>query len=442
MTRWLAKVLVVSMVFMGFSGQPVWAEGPERRILDKLLERMIQKGILTQQEAEELVSEAEQSVASPKEPLKVAVELPKAKEELEFQFEQPVLDPPSESKPGIGLGPVNLNFGGTFDSRFVAREGKKVDGLMIHINELVMTTNIGDHISFLGEWLLQTDKFIDDAQDDHGFAYAIISDIPYLPISFKDITLKVGRFRARYGIDAELDAPANPIYTQVRRSLGFISDKGFEIDGFWKDVDYSLAVMNGPDFLENEVFDSAGNLMGMVKMDVANNSKPILARVNYDAGKLVKNLDVGLSYFDGRSWPYLSGLGRTIGMKFGVYGGGIDGSQLVYKRRLTPFLKYRVEPLRLNLSGEFTWGTDSLIGPDSATVRGYFLRGDRVIKPNKLDLTLQYSFWDDGRSNTQDGYEVAAGLKFYLTDAVYIRPTAIINNKYDDFYVIQFYAPF
>ncbi len=367
---------------------------------------------------------------------------PESNGELEFQFEEPVIGPPPTPEAGVGLGPLNLNFGGTFDSRFMAKDGGNVEGLMVHINELVMTTNIGDHISFLGEWLLQTNKFIDDAQDDHGFAYAIISDIPSLPRFFKGTSVKMGRFRARYGIDADLDAPANPIYTQVRKSIGFISDLGFEVEGFWKNLDYSLAVLNGPNFLENDVFDSMGNPMGMVKMMVTNNSKPILARLNYDADDWFKSLNVGLSYFEGRSWPYISGLGRTVGMMYGAYGGGIDGTQLVQKRRFTPFWKYRVEPLKVDLAGEFTWGTDSLAGSDQATVRGYFLRADRVIKPNKLDLTLQYSFWDDGRSYTQDGYEIAAGFRWYLTEAAYIRPTAIINNEYDDFYITQFYMPF
>ena len=75
---------------------------------------------------------------------------------------------------------------------------------------------------------------------DHGFVYAIFTNLPGLPA---DLAVKVGRIRFRYGIDAVSDAPANPARNLVYKNLGMISDKGIEVSGYYGDLDYSAAAL-------------------------------------------------------------------------------------------------------------------------------------------------------------------------------------------------------
>ena len=61
---------------------------------------------------------------------------------------------------------------------------------MIHVNELVVSANVTDNISLLLEQLLPTSELISLVGDDHGFATALVSNLPYLPAG---TALKIGR---------------------------------------------------------------------------------------------------------------------------------------------------------------------------------------------------------------------------------------------------------
>ena len=213
----------------------------------------------------------------------------------ELNLDSPNLDKPQEktNKNDISLGSFGgLNLGVLFDERYMAA-GNNAPGSLIHVNELNITGNIGDNISLLAEQLLTTSHLsgIDDqVGDDHGFVYAIFSNVPFLPIG---TAFKIGRFRFKWGVDAVLDAPANPIYPLTRKNLGFITDKGLELSGFFGDIDYTLGLADGPEHLEVEVKDSTGNPIGVVNKSVQNNSMPLFFRMStkYSSSK------IGLSYF-------------------------------------------------------------------------------------------------------------------------------------------------
>ena len=146
----------------------------------------------------------------------------------EFDFDSPNLDksaPATDKKSDISIGEFGgLNLGLLFDIRYMA-VGDNAPGTVIHVNELNITGNIGDNISILAEQLLPTSLqsgLEDQIGDDHGFVYAIFSNISFMP---QGTAFKIGRFRFKWGIDAVLDGPTNPIYPLTRKNLGFITDR-------------------------------------------------------------------------------------------------------------------------------------------------------------------------------------------------------------------------
>lgn len=447
--RSVGAILLFVMLFFCVVGPKAYAS--EERLARKLMELLVEKDVVSRDEADrfvrELIEEAKgeegqpgtgavKPLVSPEKKEAAWPEKDKTQQGFSFDFSAPALAPTQETAGGVSAVGSGLNFGGTFDSRFRVIGGD-VPGEIVHINELVLTTNIGEHISFLGEWLLQSNDFVNNVGDDHGFAYAIFSDVPFLP---KNSSLKLGRFRYKYGIDAVLDAPLNPLYTQVKKNIGFASDLGVEFEGYFApwDLEYSLAVVNGPDAIKNEVFNSSGASLGFVKQSKTNNSKPVILRLSRE----FKGFRLGFSYFEGRSWPFVNGLSKTRNMRepIGVNGGAVDGTQVVYKRRGSLDFSWQVKPLRLKLSGEVTGGRDFVDG--EGQIRGYFLRADRAIWPNKLDLQVQFDRWDDGRQSTKDNYDLGLGLKYSLTDVAFIRAAYIYNNEEDDDYILQVYLPF
>lgn len=428
---------LVSLFFAGGIAMPIaYAEG---EVLEsRILELLVKKGVIDRAEADELLSTAKVSV---KETLPETPPLPQG--DLEFDFAAPQLaPPPSSSEKGLAAGPfTSLNFGGTFDSRWGAPEGLDMPGGVIHVNELLLTTNIGDRISFLGEWLLQTSDFENNVGNDHGFAYAIFSDIPYLP---KNTSIKLGRFRFKYGIDAVLDAPLNPLYTPIKRNLGFASDLGVEFEGYWDrlGLEYTVALMNGPDGLKTRVTDASGMSDVFITTPEMNNSLPVVARLSREFKEL-GGLRLGSSYFDGRSWPFVNGAeaAKNVREMVGIQGGAVDGTMLVYKRHGSVDFSYRAESLRTDLHGEFTLGQDQY--PSSnVVVRGYYLRADRPIYGNKLDLQVQFDYWEDGLSSTKESFNLGFGLKYKMTDSAFLRATYSFNGEYDDSLALQVYLPF
>jgi hypothetical protein len=335
---------------------------------------------------------------------------------------------------GLSVGPVtNINFGGLLDLRYVASDGD-APNLTIHVSELVVTANASDNISLLLEWLLPTTKLTSLVEDDHGFATAIISNIPLLPVG---TAVKLGRYRYKYGIDARLDAPANPMYPLVRRNLGFISDLGIEMSGFFGPVSYVVSMLNGPDHLEVPISTGSDDLQATSVVPIRNNSKPVAIRLS---GGWPGGLETGVSYFEGRSWPYMNGMHME-----GAHapGGAVDKSRLVFKRRFAGDVTYRT--WKLDILGEADYGKD-YTGGTRVTVRGYYGRVDCNVLPRRLVLSSQYDFWDDGLDETGDEHTLSGALTCYVTNQVFIRAVyadqRVRGGPRPNVGTLQLYLPF
>lgn len=364
-------------------------------------------------------------------------------EKNQLDFNSPQTEATSTEK-GLNVGPIsNINFGGLLDLRYVASSDNKAGNLVIHVNELVVSANVTDNISLLLEYLLPTSELISLVGDDHGFATALISNLPHLPVG---TALKVGRYRFKYGVDARLDAPSNPLYPLVRRNLGIISDLGIELSGFLGPVSYYASVLNGPDHLEIPIADTSNDhesdnemkgSLGTSIVPIDNSSKPIAIRLTTE---LPGSLELGFSYFEGFSWSYMNGM-HIIGAH--APGGPVDKSSLLFKRRYSIDGAYRF--WKLDLLGEANRGQD-FMGEMRADVQGYYGRIDFNLLPRKLILSGQYDLWDDGLTDTVGEQTVSGALTYYFNNQVFIR-VAYSYQKLNDsprpnIGTVQFYLPY
>lgn len=329
-------------------------------------------------------------------------------EEDGLQLESPTLAPP----PALpSVGPFsNLNIGGTLDYRLLIPTNGDSPSLGIHVNELFITTNIGDNVTILAEQLLLTSDLETVVGQDHGFVYAIFTNLPGLP---SDLALKVGRLRFRYGIDAVSDAPANPARNLVYKNLGFISDKGIEVSGYYKDVDYAVAVLMGPDFI-------VSGPMGGIKEPSENMNRPVAIRVGYESPW---DLKVGLSGFWGKAYPFVND--PSFDMDDMLTNGYLDRSRLVLKRRASLDLRYAIG--RWDVAGEITIGRERDAG-EAIDVRGYYARLDYLVIPQKLTALLQYDLWRDGLVRTRDDGVITAGLSYTPLDQVTLRLVGLVSD--------------
>ena len=338
----------------------------------------------------------------------------KAPAEEGLQLEAPTLAPP----PPPSLGPfTNINIGGTLDYRFMIPTNGDAPSLGIHVNELFITTNIGDNISILAEQLLLTSDLETVVGQDHGFVYAIFTNLPGLP---SDLAVKVGRIRFRYGIDAVSDAPANPARNLVYKNLGFVSDKGIELAGYYKDVDYSAAVLMGPDFIAREVLGPGGVVGGEIKTNAENNNRPVAVRVGYESPWDLKG---GLSFFWGKAYRFVNA--PLFDMDDMLTNGFLDRSRLFLKRRASVDLRYTLG--KWDFSGEATIGDERENG-DTIEARGYYIRADYLAVPQKLEFLLQYDLWRDGLPETRDDGVMTGGITYNVLDQAALRLVGFVSD--------------
>ena len=344
----------------------------------------------------------------------------------DFDFSKPNLDKPQEKKSAndIPLGSFGgLNLGVLFDVRYMTI-GSNAPGTVVHVNELNITGNIGDNISILAEQLLPTSQLSgtdDQIGDDHGFVYGIFSNIPFLPAG---TAFKIGRFRFKWGVDAVLDAPANPIYPLTRKNLGFISDRGFELSGFIGDIDYTLGVADGPDHVEQVVIGASGPI-GMINKSISNNSLPLFLRVSHKFA----SSKMGLSYFDGQSWAYTNFMDPmpNISSRSRHPGGMADRSKIYYRQHGA--IDYLLKWEKFDLALEYSLGTDHDLDTNLIyKTSGYFSRIDYLIKPQSLSILLQYDQYTDGRAGVKDEKSLSTGLQIYIFDQAFIRIGYMYNR--------------
>jgi len=319
-----------------------------------------------------------------------------------FSFDEVETSGDSEGSDFLGGAFGNLVFGGALDIRRITRGQDLVPDAtnwdtgttLIHVAEFVVTTNVGDHVSLLGEQLLTTSPLGTQVADDHGFIYAILTGLPVLP---KGASLKIGRFRHGFGIDTRSDAAANPLYNLVRKNIGFISDRGLQLNGFVGPVSYTLSLADGPDSLRTVTDGTVttgirigphGSGGGILK-PIRNNSPPLFLHLNGTLPIFGKRIWLGTSYFDGNSYP------------FNPINGDVNPSTLLYKRRLGLATSFKL--WRFDLAAEWVRGQDTQLlkylqipipaEDRKATVEGYYLHAELPLTET-LDVRLKYDIWN------------------------------------------------
>jgi len=319
-----------------------------------------------------------------------------------FSFDEVETSGDSEGSDFLSGAFGNLVFGGALDIRRPTRGQDLVPDAtnwdtgttLIHVAEFVVTTNVGDHVSLLGEQLLTTSPLGTQVADDHGFIYAILTGLPVIP---KGASLKIGRFRHGFGIDTRSDAAANPLYNLVRKNIGFISDRGLQLNGFVGPVSYTLSLADGPDSLRTVTDGTVttgirigphGSGGGILK-PIRNNSPPLFLHLNGTLPIFGKRIWLGTSYFDGNSYP------------FNPINGDVNPSTLLYKRRLGLATSFKL--WRFDLAAEWVRGQDTQLlkylqipipaEDRKATVEGYYLHAELPLTET-LDVRLKYDIWN------------------------------------------------
>ena len=369
-----------------------------------------------------------------------------ADEESVFSFDGIGETEATDSSEWLGGAFGNLIFGGALDVRRITRGTDLVpDGshwdtgtTLIHVAELVATTSVGEHISLLGEQLLTTSPLGTQVADDHGFIYAILTGLPVLP---KGASLKIGRFRHAFGIDTKSDAAANPLYNLVRKNIGFISDRGVQLNGYLGPVAYVLSLADGPDSLRTVVDGTVESGIrigphgsgGGVLVPIRNNSPPLFLHVNGTFSVLGKRIWLGGSYFDGNSYP------------FNPNSGDVNPSTLTYKRRGALATKFKI--WRLDIAAEWVRGADTQLlkyaqtpikGDRTSTVEGYYLHVE-IPLTETVDVRLKYDVWNPDMEHyntfnfnrtreSQPWTTLGGALTWHFTEGALARLVYQVNN--------------
>lgn len=351
----------------------------------------------------------------------------------ELQLESPELNasPSALDQLAASAGVSNLVFGGTIDNRLFFPKDMLTGMYMIHVNELFITTNIGDHISILAEQLLLTSDLGTTVGQDHGFVYVSFSNLPFL---LEGMAIRLGRMRLRYGIDAKSDAPANPLRTPEYKTIGSLSDKAIEIAGYFGPIDYVASVAMGPEFVLRSVASPDGSVAGDIKVPYDTRFHPLYFRMGADFKGSVPTF--GLSGFYGDTYPvYASDIFQAGDAM--LFGANLQQHRVIRKARGSFDIQWSFR--KLKLAGEVTLGKDWEDG-SGFFVQAYYLRGDYSILPEKLSVQLQYDRFDDGRATNPAIGSLGLGLTYNLTDASWIRAFGQMNERLfageDSFFVV------
>lgn len=387
-----------------------------------------------------------ENVESPAEPAESDEEFNLDDEDV-FSFDDAETTEDTSGSDFLGGAFGDLVFGGALDVRRITRGQDLIPDrnnwdsgtTLIHVAEFVVTTSVGDHVSVLGEQLLTTSPLGTQVADDHGFIYAILTGLPVLP---KGASLKIGRFRHGFGIDTKSDAAANPLYNLVRKNIGFISDRGFQLNGFVGPISYTLSLADGPDSLRTVTEGTVatgirigphGSGGGILK-PIRNNSPPLFAHVNGTLPLFGKRIWLGASYFDGNSYP------------FNPINGDVNPSTLIYKRRVGLATSFKL--WRFDLAAEWVRGKDTQLlkylhistpaAERNATVEGYYLHAELPLTET-LDIRLKYDVWNPNTAkfdtfafNREDDEQIwsilGGALTWHFAEGALARLVYQVNN--------------
>lgn len=227
----------------------------------------------------------------------------------------------------------------------------------------------------------------------------------------------------------------------VRKNIGFISDRGLQVNGYIGPVAYVASLADGPDSLrtvtdgtvESGIRIGPHGSGGGILKPIRNNSPPVFLHVNGTPSLLGKRIWFGGSYFDGNSYP------------FNPNNGDVNPSTLFYKRRFGLATKFKI--WRLDLAAEWVRGTDTYLlkyaqtpikGDRTATVEGYYLHAE-IPLTETIDVRLKYDVWNPNtgkystfnfiRSRDAELWTTFGGaLTWHFTEGALARLVYQVNN--------------
>ena len=228
----------------------------------------------------------------------------------------------------------------------------------------------------------------------------------------------------------------------MRKNIGFISDRGFQLNGFVGPVSYTVSLADGPDALRTVTEGTVttgirigphGSGGGILK-PIHNNSPPLFVHMNGTLPVFGKRIWLGASYFDGNSYP------------FNPMNGDVNPSTLIYKRRYGFASSFKL--WRFDLAVEWVRGRDTQllkylhipIPPEdrNATVEGLYLHAELPLTPT-LDIRLKYDVWNPDRhkfstiafervDDEQAWSTLGGALTWHFTEGGLARLVYQVNN--------------
>ena len=306
----------------------------------------------------------------------------------ELNFDEPVVAAKKESNIPSQVGPIsNITLGGAVDWRVTHQNGATRPAAFIHVNEFVMSATVGPHIAVSAEQLLVTSELGSVVGQDHGFVTVSLIQLPFLP---SGMTLKLGRFRGKFGLDAQVDSPANIFPSQALRSNGFVTDVGINMDYAFGDFEWIVESFNGSDYM----------LKAGQKSQISVSKPPIQTRIVYQPAS---NLKIGASAMMGQTWD--NQVNPNI-LDMSSLGSQFNSSRTIERRRLA--LDIGVRTGFADLYAEGIYGTDKgrLAQPINAketTAKGALARIDfplfKMGNETRSKGAFQYDTWQDGSFN-------------------------------------------
>lgn len=313
----------------------------------------------------------------------ISMSLPALAQEL--NFDAPAVEEKKESGIPTQIGPIsNLTLGGAIDWRVMHVNGSKRPAAFIHVNEFVVSANVGSHIAVSAEQLLLTSEVSSVVGQDHGFVTVSLVQLPFLP---SGMSVKMGRFRGKFGLDAQVDSPANIFPSQALRSNGYVTDIGLNIDYAFGDFEWIVEVFNGPDYK---------NMNGQKQADLVS-KPPVQSRFVYQP---ISSLKVGLSglygeTFDNQVDP------KALGMS--SLGSQMNTNRTILRKRLALDVSAKTPWAELYAEGIYGRDEGRLAQPTDKTfteAKGYLGRVDvplfRINDETRTKWAVQYDTWQDG----------------------------------------------
>lgn len=324
----------------------------------------------------------------------VAASLPAAAARAqELDFNAPAVEEKKDSVLPSSVGPItNIQLGGAVDWRVTKSHSSSRPFAFIHVNELVVSANVGEHISVSAEQLLLTSELGSVVGQDHGFVTVQLVQLPFLP---DGMSLKLGRFRGKFGLDAQVDSPANIFPSQAVRSNATVTDIGLNLDYAHGDFEFIVEAFNGVDYIVKD---------GQ-KVPYQTKRLPLQARLVFQPTSALK---VGLSEYMGESWD--TQVSPSV-IDAGLLGASLDQTRTIERQRVA--LDASLRTPYADFYGEAIYGRDKgrLSQPPNkeyTVAKGALARTDIPIykfnNETRSKLSLQYDVWQDASFDGKVGF--------------------------------------